>query len=100
MQSGVDGLAQALAAFLTDLGPLRSRVTVVTISEFGRRVQEKAARASTTGRPRCSERAWTRTRWPAASSRRAVARPMPSVAPVTHTVSTGPSCPGPVRGSR
>lgn len=43
MQSGVDGLAQSLAAFLTDLGPLRSRVTVVTISEFGRRVQENGS---------------------------------------------------------
>ena len=43
MQSGIDGLAQSLAAFLTDLGPLRSRVTVVTISEFGRRVQENGS---------------------------------------------------------
>ncbi|MCW2819455.1 MAG: hypothetical protein JWR42_2242 [Marmoricola sp.] len=43
MQSGVDGLAQSLAAFLTDLGALRSRVTVVTISEFGRRVQENSS---------------------------------------------------------
>ncbi len=43
MQSGVDGLAQSLAAFLTDLGDLRSRVTLVTISEFGRRVQENSS---------------------------------------------------------
>ena len=33
-----------LAAFLRDLGPLRSRVTVVTISEFGRRVEENGNR--------------------------------------------------------
>ena len=31
-----------LAAFLTDLGPMANRVTVVTISEFGRRVVENA----------------------------------------------------------
>ena len=40
MQSNISGFAQALAAFMNDLGPLRSRVTVVTISEFGRRVAE------------------------------------------------------------
>ncbi|SDR83930.1 Uncharacterized conserved protein, DUF1501 family [Nocardioides scoriae] len=43
MQASVDGFAQSLAAFLTDLGPLRSRVTVVTISEFGRRVAENGS---------------------------------------------------------
>jgi uncharacterized protein (DUF1501 family) len=37
-----DEFAGSLAAFLTDLGPLASKVTVVTISEFGRRVQENA----------------------------------------------------------
>jgi uncharacterized protein (DUF1501 family) len=36
-------LARSLAAFLTDLGPWADRVTVVTISEFGRRVQENAS---------------------------------------------------------
>ena len=35
-------LAGALAAFFTDLGPLGDKVTVVTISEFGRRVKENA----------------------------------------------------------
>lgn len=44
MRSNVDGFAQALAAFMTDLGPLRGRVTVVTISEFGRRVAENGSR--------------------------------------------------------
>jgi uncharacterized protein (DUF1501 family) len=43
MQSGISGLAQSLAAFFEDLGPLRSRVTVVTISEFGRRVAENGS---------------------------------------------------------
>lgn len=41
----IDGFARALAAFLTDLGPqLRKRVTVVTLSEFGRRVNENGNR--------------------------------------------------------
>lgn len=40
MQSMVSGFAGALDAFMRDLGSLRSRVTVVTISEFGRRVAE------------------------------------------------------------
>ena len=44
MQSNISGLAQALAAFMTDLGALRSRVTVITISEFGRRVTENGSR--------------------------------------------------------
>ena len=37
-------LAGSLAAFFTDLGAARDHVTVVTISEFGRRVQENASR--------------------------------------------------------
>jgi uncharacterized protein (DUF1501 family) len=40
MQNLVAGFAKALDAFMRDLGPLRSRVTVVTISEFGRRLME------------------------------------------------------------
>lgn len=40
MQSMVGGFAGAVDAFLRDLGPVRSRVTVVTISEFGRRVAQ------------------------------------------------------------
>lgn len=43
MQSMVDELAKALAAFFTDLGALGAAVTVVTMSEFGRRVQENGA---------------------------------------------------------
>ncbi len=40
MHSMVSGFAAELNAFMRDLGGLRSRVTVVTISEFGRRVAE------------------------------------------------------------
>ena len=38
-----DELALSLAAFFADLGPLADKVTVVTISEFGRRVVENAS---------------------------------------------------------
>ena len=44
MQSMVAGFAGALDAFLRDLGELRSKVTVVTISEFGRRAAENGNR--------------------------------------------------------
>jgi uncharacterized protein (DUF1501 family) len=40
MQNMVRGFANAVDAFMRDLGPTRSRVTVVTISEFGRRVTQ------------------------------------------------------------
>jgi len=40
MQDMVDGLARSLQAFFTDLGALGDRVTVVTISEFGRTARE------------------------------------------------------------
>ena len=43
MQSNISGLALALAAFMEDLGSLSSKVTVVTISEFGRRVAENGS---------------------------------------------------------
>lgn len=42
MLSNVSDLATNLAAFFTDLGVLADKVTVVTISEFGRRVAENA----------------------------------------------------------
>jgi uncharacterized protein (DUF1501 family) len=44
MQAMVTGFAQAVDAFMRDLGPLRARVTLVTISEFGRRVAENGNR--------------------------------------------------------
>ncbi len=44
MQNLITGFAANLAAFLTDLAELRSQVTVVTISEFGRRVAENGNR--------------------------------------------------------
>lgn len=40
MQSMLKGFAAAVSAFLTDVSDLGERVTVVTISEFGRRVQQ------------------------------------------------------------
>jgi uncharacterized protein (DUF1501 family) len=43
MKSMLSGFAKVLAAFLDDLDDVRSRVTVVTISEFGRRVDENSA---------------------------------------------------------
>jgi len=39
MRIMVDDLAKSVAAFFTDLGELSSKVTLLTISEFGRRVQ-------------------------------------------------------------
>ena len=37
-----DSLARGIAAFFDDLGPVADRVTLVTVSEFGRRVAENA----------------------------------------------------------
>jgi uncharacterized protein (DUF1501 family) len=42
MLSNAGDFAQSLAAFFADLGVLADKVTVVTISEFGRRVEENA----------------------------------------------------------
>jgi uncharacterized protein (DUF1501 family) len=44
MQTMVGGFAAVLDAFMRDLGPARQRVTVVTISEFGRRIKENGNR--------------------------------------------------------
>lgn len=43
MRSNARQLAQAIAAFFNDLGEVRSKVTLVTISEFGRRVKENSS---------------------------------------------------------
>jgi uncharacterized protein (DUF1501 family) len=40
----VGAFAESVSAFMEDLGSLRSKVTLVTISEFGRRVQENGNR--------------------------------------------------------
>jgi uncharacterized protein (DUF1501 family) len=42
MQRMATELASALAAFFADLGPLGAKVTLVTVSEFGRRTRENA----------------------------------------------------------
>lgn len=44
MNARAGDLAGSLAAFFTDLGPDARRVTVVTLSEFGRRLPENGAR--------------------------------------------------------
>jgi uncharacterized protein (DUF1501 family) len=44
MQNMVGRFTRVVSAFMRDLGPLRSRVTLVTISEFGRRVPENGNR--------------------------------------------------------
>jgi uncharacterized protein (DUF1501 family) len=44
MRLMVDDLARSLDAFFVDLGDLSSKVTVVTISEFGRRVAENGSK--------------------------------------------------------
>jgi uncharacterized protein (DUF1501 family) len=43
MQSMLKGFAKGVAAFLDDLADVRERVTVVTISEFGRRLDENSS---------------------------------------------------------
>jgi uncharacterized protein (DUF1501 family) len=43
MTNRLDDFAMALAAFATDLGDGLDRVTVITLSEFGRRVHENAS---------------------------------------------------------
>ncbi len=40
MKRNAGDLASSIAAFFTDLGPAADRVTLVTLSEFGRRVKE------------------------------------------------------------
>jgi uncharacterized protein (DUF1501 family) len=40
MQRNADDFARSVAAFFEDLGPAADRVTLVTVSEFGRRVVE------------------------------------------------------------
>ncbi len=40
MYDKLTDLSDSLAAFLEDLGPVRDRVTLITVSEFGRRAEE------------------------------------------------------------
>ena len=44
MHQMVGGLAKSLAAFMTDLGSLKTKVRLVMISEFGRCVEENGNR--------------------------------------------------------
>ncbi|GAA2611138.1 DUF1501 domain-containing protein [Paractinoplanes durhamensis] len=49
MYDNLTDLARALAAFVADLGSLMNSVTLVTVSEFGRRVQENASHGADHG---------------------------------------------------
>ena len=53
MRNRIDEMARALAAFFTDLGTAGDRVTLVTLSEFGRRVQENGANGLDHGYGNC-----------------------------------------------
>jgi uncharacterized protein (DUF1501 family) len=53
MRNQINELARALAAFFADLGPTGDRVTVVTLSEFGRRVAENGANGLDHGHGNC-----------------------------------------------
>ncbi len=48
--SKLDELSKTLAAFATDLGPAWKNVSVLTMTEFGRRVQENGSRGTDHGR--------------------------------------------------
>ncbi len=49
MARNLTNLAQGLAAFYEDLGELNSRVTVMVMSEFGRRIHENAGKGTDHG---------------------------------------------------
>lgn len=53
MRSLIEELSLCLSAFFQDLGTLGDNVTVVTISEFGRRLQENAAKGLDHGYGNC-----------------------------------------------
>jgi uncharacterized protein (DUF1501 family) len=53
MRERIDEMSRALAAFFTDLGPAGDRVTLVTLSEFGRRVRENGAHGLDHGHGNC-----------------------------------------------
>lgn len=60
MRRLVDSLARGIAAFRADIGDAWSRTTVVTMTEFGRRVEENSPAAPTTATAdSCSSRAAT-----------------------------------------
>ena len=53
LRTNATDLAKSLAAFLTDLGAVGSRVTILTISEFGRRVRENGGNGTDHGYGNC-----------------------------------------------
>lgn len=52
-QDQLSSLAKGIAALTTDLGPLMSRVTIITMSEFGRRVEENGSKGTDHGHGNC-----------------------------------------------
>jgi len=52
-RANADDLAKSLAGFFTDLGTDANRVTVLTISEFGRRVRENGSNGLDHGYGNC-----------------------------------------------
>ncbi|MBA2638570.1 MAG: DUF1501 domain-containing protein [Nocardioidaceae bacterium] len=53
LRNNANDLAQSLAGFFTDLGTTADRVTVLTISEFGRRVEENGGNGLDHGYGNC-----------------------------------------------
>ena len=53
MAANLDDLARGLGAFYADLRDFRSEVTVVTMSEFGRRANENASAGTDHGHGNC-----------------------------------------------
>ena len=60
-------LASSMAAFFTDLGPLADKVTLVALSEFGRRVVENANDGPRPRLRQCDAR-WRAPGWSAATT--------------------------------
>ena len=52
----LDDLAKTLAAFNTDLGARMNKITVLTMTEFGRRVAENGSQGTDHGRGSCMQR--------------------------------------------
>lgn len=78
MKRAVNELATNVAAFFTDLGAHAERVTLVTLSEFGRRLQENGAAGLDHGYGSCAlvvgagVRGGYHARWPGLSASRLV----------------------------
>ena len=54
MRNNLSGLAEALAAFATDLGDALNRTTVCTMTEFGRRIEQNGSGGTDHGHGGCA----------------------------------------------